>query len=215
MKCTIISFCPYAIEEKRPSVVPYQYNLAASDGNTPAVLVIDNAITTLDQVLRPEALLVPIPSEQLAEDLVTNHVKAQVEYAEDAQPALFWLPGALTAKEVLQQHKETVSFYINKQVAWFRRLVKAADDNWNKNKQRRFISDKYIIAAEKLGLKREWAELSNLTSEAVSTIKLIPCPYCTYQILEAAIICINCKQVVNEVGKKALDSQHQQLAKVG
>lgn len=206
MKCTLVSFAPYPIEEKRPSVVPYQYNLDASDGKIPSILVIENAKTPLPQILTSNTFSVPIPAEDLANDLIENHIKSQPEYAEDAYPAFFWLPGSLTAKEVLSQHPDTVKLNIQRQINWFTRLVKAADDMWARNKQRRLISDKYIFGCQKLGLKREWAELS-LMNEPAFTIQMISCPWCTYSVPEQAIVCMNCKNPIDKV-------KYAQLAKV-
>lgn len=197
MKCTLISFAPYPIDEKRPSVVPYQYWLDASDGKVPSILVIENAKTPLPQILTGNTFSVPIPAEDLANDLIENHIKSQPEYEDGAHPAFFWLPGSLSAKEVLEGHKDTVKFNIQKQVNWFTKLVKAADDMWARNKQRRLISDKYILACNKLGMKREWAELS-LMNEPAFTIQMIACPYCTFSIPEQAAVCMNCKNPVDK-----------------
>src|SRR5207247_10935382 len=108
-----------------------------------------------------------------------------------------------------EKHKTTVDFYLNKQINWFQKLVKAADDNWNRNKQRRMISDKYILAAQRLAVKREWMNLDLLNSTSLPTIEMISCPFCSFQIPAKAPLCMNCKNVVNIEEKKKLDLQMQ------
>lgn len=200
MKVTLVSLAPYPIKETRPSMVPFEYVLSASDGKTPSVLVIDNSVSALYLVGRPDTFPVPIPAEDLAEDLVKNHLTSQIEYSEDSHPAFFWLPGNLSPSEVLNKHAEAVKFYINKQVAWFVKLDRTASDEWNKTHQRKLISDKHILAAQKLGVKREWAEV--VTASPELTIELMDCPFCFTKVQVRASICFNCKSSLVDGGKK-------------
>src|SRR5258708_3644037 len=184
-KVTLVSLCKYPIRETRPSVVPFEYILEESKSGTPTVLVIGHGRSALYLVERPDTFPVPVPVEELATDLVNGHLTSQIEYSEDAHPAFFWLDGVYTPKEVMEKQRDTVAYYLSKQNRWYMKLIKAADDNWNKNKQRRMISDKYIIAANALNIKKEWAELSLLHDNLGPGLTLIDCPFCMFKVLSS------------------------------
>lgn len=202
MKATLVSLAPYSIRETRPSIVPYEYMLPASDGKMPSVLVITHGKSALYLVGRPDTFPVPVPVEELAEDLVKGHLTSQIDYSEDSHPAFFWVPGDLTPSKVLVEHSAIVKLHINRQINWYMKLVRSADDDWSKNHMRRSISDKHILAAQKLGLKKEWAEAFTAPEPP---IELRDCPYCYFKVPVKASICMNCKSPLDEANIKKLN----------
>ena len=74
-------------------------------------------------------------------------------------------------------------------------MIKEADDHWTKFRQHRMISDPQREAARRLGFTREWLirEVSNTR-----------CPACTTFNSPDAIVCVNCKCVLQPDKVKGL-----------
>jgi uncharacterized protein involved in tolerance to divalent cations len=156
-ECTIVSLLPRRIEEIKPSLVPGIYIIpACKDKHTPAILHVKDGYSRL---YKGEGQTFPVThtAEEIAKSLVEDYWTAQLEVDIDAKPAIFWLPGKVTAKEVLEKHAEVLKKARTKQIKWFRKLVRRADEDWAATKQPRLITDIQRYAADSLGLKnKEW-----------------------------------------------------------
>lgn len=152
-------------------------------------LVIDSASTayiTLDSDRDP------FPVEQspaiIAQSIVEDYIKSNLGVTEEAFPGLFWEYGAFTPDRAEKELGKQIEQARKHQDNWFNRLVAMADDDWNRNHQRKTIADIQRFAAKALNLTRDW----NLD---VSTEN--QCPFCRSNISPLAAVCPICTNVVN------------------
>lgn len=200
MKATIVSFIMWDLREQKPGVIPGDYPIPKSDGKTPTVLVITDAITNIYMGHEMGTFPSPVPVEQLANSIVNDYVNSNLEIQEDARPAMFWVEGSHTPEEVLKKFPEKCQEALRKQLNWFAILVRAADDAWARTHQHRAVSDLQRIAARALGMTKEW-------SVAPEPVTLIKCPACTIMVESTAIICKNCKAILNPEAAKKMNIQ--------
>lgn len=197
MKATIASFVPWDIIETKPGMIPGEFKIPASDGKTPSILVIDDATTNIYMGADQGTFPVPVPVDKLAESIINDSVKAVMEVDSDAKPGMFWVEGEKTVKEILEKYADQCTAAKLRQAKWFMKLIKLADDTWNRFHQHRMISDMQRTAAHQLGLSsKEWA----ITPEPISLIK---CPACTTMIESTALVCKNCRAIINPEKAKA------------
>lgn len=198
MKATIVSFVPWELNELKPGQNPDTYRIPASDGKVPQVLVIEDAVSHLYLGYDRGTYPTPIPVDKLAESIINDSTRSVLEYDPNTKPALFWVEGEFTAKEVMAKFPDKIKEVLASQNRWFMKLIKLADDMWSRFHQHKMISDLQRIAAQQLGLSnKEWA----ITPEPV---QLIPCPACTTMIQSTAIVCKNCRAILKpEEAKKA------------
>jgi hypothetical protein len=102
-----------------------------------------------------------------------------------------WFEGEVSKQEVLTKHKTALQDLKDRQHRWFENLCKKADDDWNQYHKVGLISSHQRYAAEYLGYKSEWLVDYNPQEG------LIDCPACYSKIDSRAVICINCKAVLN------------------
>jgi hypothetical protein len=140
-----------------------------------------------------QQLKVRTPSYEIARSVVQDYISAQIglNSEADASPALFWLPGCLSAADVSVRHANEVKLELERQNRWFENLVVLADDDWEKSRQHKFISDIQRFAARALGQERPWLITARYT-EAQGE-----CFACRSAVRKDAIICHNCKAVLN------------------
>jgi hypothetical protein len=75
------------------------------------------------------------------------------------------------------------------QKLWYIKLVKMADDSWQKFKLHQMITDQQVHAAKALKLKKAWL----YTNEDMRD-----CPGCGSQVLPYIAICPNCRAILDE-----------------
>jgi len=75
--------------------------------------------------------------------------------------------------------------------------VKLADDDWNKYRQHKTISDIQRYACSFLKLERPWL------LDAEITAALSECPSCFEKVNPRAIVCSHCRFVLDEARYKA------------
>jgi hypothetical protein len=141
-----------------------------------------------------------IPGEELAKSLVNDYIRAQLVYSEDAHPALFWVPGEeKDGNIVITKYNKQLEESRVKQNNWFKKLIELADDEWAKNHQHKTITDIQRFACRSLGLteSKEW-----YTSP--DPVEMIKCPACMTMIEKAAVVCRNCKHILNKSKAKEL-----------
>src|SRR5438132_14196669 len=77
---------------------------------------------------------------------------------------------------------------------WFIKLIKLADDDWEKTRQHKFISDMQRYAAKAVGLERPWI----IKPMMLEDNKVIKCLACQSPISPLAIVCPNCKFILDK-----------------
>lgn len=198
MKATIVSLIPWETPpETKPGMIPDTYKIPKSDGKTPAVLVIEDAITNIYMGAERGTFPSPIPVDQLAESIVKDASNSYLEIEPEAKPAIFWVEGSLSPKEIMDKHPDKVSEALKRQNRWFMKLIRTGDDTWARFHQHRMISGIQRAAAKHLGLTKEWAV-------DPEPINLIPCPACRTMIDTTAIVCRNCKAILKPEEAKKL-----------
>lgn len=200
--CTVVSLLPFALHEEKPHLLPSTYKVPSAKG-TPyklSVLHVESAIYYLPDVFDDKRNIpVTTTPAEMARSLVQDYVSAHIATGEDAQPGMFWVEGRLSEEEVVRYHPTKVAECRRQQNNWFLNLCAMADADWQKNNNMLAISDIQRLAAEELGIKRDWVafEVPNLTK----------CPYCAANIDPISVKCFNCKEVVNVEKYKAMQSE--------
>lgn len=197
-KATIVSFYPQDIDEFVPFLHPPRYHVDASDGKNPQVLVIEDAHYYLENRTgddRPP-IRVPVPADQLAASLVYDFKNSMIEREEGCEPAVFCVPGEFTPDGIVKSFKDQITKELAKQKNWFQRLVRKGDDDWQKFRQHKMISDLHRLAASQLGLgDREWATIVK---------DITTCPACGVTVATNQVVCQNCRCILNSEAYKKL-----------
>lgn len=193
MEFTVVNFLPYSLSEVKPGLIPSEYYIPPSTNGKPGVLIVRDARS---HVYMRDGHTFPAlhPAEEVANSLVNDYNNSQLEASHDGHPALFCVPGAFTAEEILTTDtiKPIVAEAKKKQNVWFDRLVRKADDDWSKYKQHRMITDIQRHAAQQLGqVNKEWYH-------SPEPEEFIKCPACRVYVEATAAVCHNCNYVINK-----------------
>lgn len=191
-KSTVVSVAPFPLNERKHTVIPSDFSIPpAAYPNGIEILIVSPAITMLYLDADRGSTKVPIDSWELANSIVNDYVKTVLSYRPGAGPGFFALEGDYTIPQVEQEQRAKLVGARDSQKRWFQNLVRLADDDWAKYRQHRSISEVQRIAAKSLSLQREWItsipEKENL------------CPVCRDLVDPLAIMCKNCKFIINEV----------------
>ena len=199
MKITIVSFVPWEMKELKPGVIPTDFLIPAGDpkNEMPSVLVIEDAITNIYMGAERGTFPSPVPVEQLANSIVNDSVSAHIDIDTDAKPALFWVPGEFTAKQIKDQFPDKCRQALDSQKRWGMKLIKSADDSWARFRQHRMVTDPQRVFANLFGFTKEWA----IAPEPVTFVK---CPACTTLIESTAVVCKNCRAILKADEAKKL-----------
>lgn len=203
MSSTIVSTLPWELVEDKVTLIPHKYVIPAAKTNDVSVLAVDDAayfrFIPLSNEKTPP-LRVPVPSRDVARSIVDDFIGSMsgVDFAPNddgivAMPGLFYLPDvSLTAEVVKMKHKTQVEQALKNTKLWFTNLVRVADDEWFRTHQYQAISDIQRRAVKFLGLDREWIK-------DVVFLQQTDCWACKTKIHGEAMICHNCKAIVNAV----------------
>lgn len=189
--CTIVSLCPYPITEYKPGLIPGFYDLPKSDTITPQVLVVKEAKHFVYLDSGRGSLPVLSAPEKVANSIVRDYIDGQMGATDTAKPAVFFVPGALTANQVIKRYSPQIELYLQWQKNWLHALVKQADDDWNRYHAHKYISDNQRVALSLLGLSASshpWASLE-------SAINSEKCLGCLTQLQTGQKICHQCKMI--------------------
>jgi hypothetical protein len=203
MPHTVVSLVPFDVERYFPDVQPGVYNIPAvkqlGDMN---LLVVKDARGFISH--GKKTVMVPVPSEQLANSIVNDYSRAQLGWAVDSAPAMFVVEGMPTFNEIQKTHAKKIQECLAMQMRWFNKLYQLAEDDWQRNPRLTSITKTQRFAAKALGKKPVWLIE---TTDAV----LRPCPFCTVDMKSDALVCPHCHNVVDPIGFK---KRQEELAKV-
>lgn len=197
-KSTIVSLIPFDIHEQKPLYPGDFFIPAVKDGDI-EVLVIGDSVSFSYIDEHRGTMKIPVPSEEIAKAVVNDYENSQLARTAENGPGIFFVPGEHTKQEIKLKFRDEVTKYRNRQVRWFTSLVKAADDTWEKTRQHKTISDIERYAANYLNLDRAWLISPQMTK----------CVACKTTVEEGAVICPNCRAVLNKEAYEKL-----QFAKV-
>ena len=198
--CTVVSLVPFDIREEKPGLIPNTFYIPASDMKTPQVLKVGTArhYVYLDQ--DRGQLPVRTPSMELANSIVSDYITAQQRIDADAQPALFWVPGALTPQQVLKEHEDEVLGALLKQSRWFVLVCQQADDDWAKYHRHTVVSEIQRKMAQLLGWNPEQHEWMAPNVTAIGA----RCPACGTLAMMGAVVCAQCQCILDPEKYKTL-----------
>lgn len=192
-KATIISIVPFPISEFKPGIYPGFFEIAGSKNEVPEILVVGESVyhVELDE---NRTITVKCSPDDIAKSLVHDYVISCLAYTvEDSGslPGIFWKPEELTLSEVTSKYAKDLEQAKRQQRNWFEKLVRLADDDWEKTRQHKFISDMQRYAAKSLKLERPWI----ISLNAVADTK--KCPACQSFVSIEAIICSSCRCILD------------------
>lgn len=199
MKVTICSLYPREVRDTKPGIIPYEYIVPPSNGIIPTLLVIEDGKSPLYRGSEMPTFQMTVPAESIAKSLVNDFCKAQLAYEPDAHPAVFWVPEELTSgKEAMDKYPVKIAEAKKAQMNWFEKLFRLAEDEWNRNHQHKTITEIQRFAAGSLGKTNvEW-----YTSP--DPVPMIKCPACATLVEANAIVCRNCKMILQPDKAKTL-----------
>ena len=192
---TVVTLLPRELLEEKPHLLPGSYRIPAAEWNDIAVLHVGEGCQWIPNPLidegQPGASIKQVVSpREIARSLCEDYKSAHIALGEDAAPGLFWVQGRLTKNEVKKYHPEEIKKAKRQQDNWFRNLIAMADADWMKNHNMLAVSDLQRLAARCMGVKKDWVEFAITES--------IACPFCTISIPSVAIVCPNCRQILNQ-----------------
>lgn len=187
-KATIVSFYPMPVNEFRPCLFPPRYHVPASNGVMPQVLVVDDAFYLVESPMESmPAIKVYLSGEDVARSIVADFTLASLHADSVVGPGVFVVSGEVKASDVHALFKKECTEALAKQRNWFLRLVKHADDDWQKFRQHKMITDLQRLAADQLKIDKEWTIISK---------EVISCPACKITVDPTAIVCQNCRCIL-------------------
>jgi hypothetical protein len=205
--CTVVSILPYELNESKPQLEPGVFIMP------PVAKKGDVQVLSIEQAQRPfyvdyerGVVQIPYDPEIVARSVVEDHIRATIHISANCQPGLFYVHGIKDADLVKKENAKELKDAEVAQNAWFKRLVKAGDDVWQRYRRHNTISDQHRMACKELGLKREWAE----DMKAENTVE---CQYCTTLISGRALICPICRLPQEEALKRMPQSVQDALLK--
>lgn len=192
-KVTVVSIVPFLIEEFKPGIYPGFFSIPASKNEFPEILHVGESVFHVE-IDESRSITVKCSPDEIARSLVDDYVTANLEYSieKNAKPGLFWLPEEYSVVDVVAKFPNKIEEAKVSQKNWFLSLVKLADDDWEKSRQHKFISDMQRFAARALGLTRPWIIVPKVE---VASIK---CFACKSDIAPNTIVCPHCKFIVDK-----------------
>lgn len=219
LKATVVSFYPWAIEERKPTV-SFVAQIPAPEKNDFSILHVPFANASR-YVMDGQTISIPIMPDDLARSIVADFCENQLCYSPEAGPGMFWINGEVTREALLKpgagynktlkdvkgnvlktefvKYADLLSEARARQNRWFEELVKMADSDWARYEDHKFISPLAKHAARELGLERVWA------IDATRLNRVIYCPACTSKVPALAVVCPTCQCVLDKERFKTLE----------
>lgn len=197
MDITVVSLLPWALNELKPGLIPESYRIPEAKDGKPGILHIKDARSNL-YVRDGKTFPITHPAEEVANALVNDYCIAQLEQDSESRPAIFWVIGKYSADEIILKFKAELLEAKRKQNNWFMKLIRMADDDWEKTKQHRIITDVQRHAARSMGL------LTKPWMQNIEPQEFVRCPACATLVDINAAVCQNCGYTTNKVKAKEL-----------
>lgn len=214
-KVTIVSTLPFDLYEEKPGLTPGVYRIpAAKDSGISVVHIGDGYHHIVIPLSEAPPMKVIDRCDKIAQGLINDYQNSclgvSLEFSESdgitqAIPGMFWVDEPLTDAQVKFKHKPEIDQAFKNTKAWFARLVQIADDDWQRYRQHKFISDLQRSASRFLGLEREWGK------SLVANTPLV-CWACKTPINAMSIVCMNCKAIIN---MEEYEKNKDRFAKIG
>ena len=197
---TVVSLVPVPIHEFKPGLIPEYTDIPPAKSGDFEILHVTDAAHFLYLDHERGSRRIPEPVSEYARAICEDYIAGQLEVSreDDAFPGLFWVYGKLSKDVIKIQHKIELEEAIKRQIRWFERLVRKADDSWSEARRHDNIAHVMRIAARELKLEREWL-IEDLKMGNQS------CPACGSLLgPNLPVVCPNCRCVLDKEKFKAL-----------
>jgi hypothetical protein len=188
---TVLSICPFETIEIKPIANGY-FRVPAAEKDDFVLLVINESSYIQRMPATDHSIVIPVAAHHIAKSLVDDFVNTVIEADDNAGPGMMWFEGKLTRPEVPAKHATELAALRARQIRWFENLCRKADDDWNQYHKVGLISGHQRYAAKYLGYTPEWLPDYN------SNVGFINCPACFSRIDARAVVCINCKAILDK-----------------
>lgn len=189
------------INEFKPGIYPGRFTIQpCTDANKPEILHVGTSVYFIPQFNGEDELpahVVKTPSYDIAKSIVNDYLSAQMDTNPECQPGIVWLDNKLTITDLMTKHRDLLQNLKKYQINWFGKLTQRADNDWNRYKRHTVISDVQRFAARALGLEKDW-----LTPQSHEIP--VKCPSCLTSCDKAAVVCANCRCILNQARYKEL-----------
>jgi len=202
--CTVVSCLPFRVNKNIPHCYPGNFTMPEVKNVFKECEILHVGPTLCQFYVGGEAgdnndgwIKKTIPSNELAESIARDEVSSCINITPGVvQPAIFWLEGKIDVEKVVLLHHDKLDQYREMQKRWFIELIREADIDFSKLKSPGVVSDLHRKAARALNLKRDWD-----TETVINNI--MTCPSCQAIVNPLAMVCSNCKYIINEELYKA------------
>jgi hypothetical protein len=200
-KSTVVSIYPKPLREVKYTIQPGIFELPAGSYAKPSLLVVGSSSWWKDIDEMQPLLEIPNGSVQVAHAIVQDYCNGLLACnMNDHMPGLFWIPGAIDLKKLVEEHKNELDRARTKQTNWFTALLNLADGLWAASSGNpRVISDDMRMAARELNqTNKDW--MKNFT-----IIDQVRCIACGSQRNPDYPVCPTCHAIVDPVKAKELN----------
>jgi len=190
---TVVSILPYRLPIEKITVFPGVYTLEAAEEGKFTYIHVTRART--DRYLGGPSnngmVSLPILSEEVADSIVKDHIRACISVVPGhAEPGLFSLPNQIEPPVIAVSEKLIIARQRQKQ--WFIQIVEQAESDWKRTGSARAVGQLARVAAKRLGLQFDWTTEENVREQEINK-----CPVCMAIVNPTAIVCMNCKYILN------------------
>lgn len=196
---TVFSIVPYEVRIFCPGLYPGNFVIPGClNDEKPVKLPVEASehLMAIADQKRPTRIVTP--SFVVARAIVTDFLSAQLWTTPDIHPGIMWMQGDISLQDLKEKHQEKFKEMRETQRRWYVYICKKTDDEWNKYKNSRVVSNQARFAAKVLGLTPEW-----LTAE-VAGFDSNKCPACGSVNLLTNAICVSCHCILDEAKYKSL-----------
>lgn len=193
-KSTIVSVYPLALNERKPTIEPGIFQIAAGSYEKPQTLVVGSSSWWRELDNEQPLLEIPISSVQVADSVVRDYVNGMLACdMGEKMPGLFFIPGEVTKKQIREEHSHSIEQAKTRQKNWYLELVKIADILWARTNGNPLAANELMkLAAQELGIKdKPWIR-------DFSTIVMEHCLACGMMRNPLYPICPSCHTIVDK-----------------
>lgn len=189
-KSTVISIVTFDIMSVKPSLYPGRFSIPKGTDENPTLIEVGQSVHYV--MIQDDMPHMPVitPSSDIARAIVEDYKLSSIVTTPDAGPGLMWLTGIIKKTDLLTKYKKNIEELIAYQRRWYTNLVQLADDDWQKYKNHKVISDIQRHACIELKLNREW--LVRVIQQGIK------CPACGMMNDPEIVICNACRCVLNK-----------------
>lgn len=190
---TVVSILPYEIRESKPNLYPGNFTIPAGSILKPGLLKVTHSRFYIPMAFGAPAMAAHSPAYEVARSIVNDYVTSLLGANEDCRPGIFVVDRIFSSvREAASELIAELPAILEAQRKWFFSLVNTADAEFNQYHQNpQVVSDLQRMAARELNLKNKpW--LQDFTQ-----LSLNNCPACYTSVNDKAVICPNCRYVLN------------------